>query len=147
MLFIYFLMAQTFADKSAFEQELESHQTTQTRERWVELNGSTYRQVEYEGKNYYMKFNEKDGTAKVDCSMIGKNLTPSLAEGAFKVTQRTKVFVSLLREDCIEVRGFLRPVHILDPRIGVTLPQTSKSKIKNKKVFIGPSGPGFAGEW
>ncbi len=134
-------------EKSAFESALEQNQFVQTEERIVNLDGRRYREVSYQNKKYYYRFVEPEASIEVDCSMDSK-LTPSLTEVGVTIYKRSKVFVQLLRETCLQMPGGrTRRVIAIDPRLGITIPDDPKSVIKNKKIYIGPSGPGFSGEW
>jgi hypothetical protein len=83
--------------------------------------------------------------AVIDCELNGPFL-PHLDEISVKV-KRARVFVSLLKETCATKGGQVRHDVTIDPRIGIALPDGSNSVIKNKKVYLSPSGPGFSGEW
>lgn|GEM_PF-3905435 len=151
MLFLLFMFAQARADspreKTAFEQALEQNQMVQTEERMVTHDGRRYREVSYKNKKYYYRFLEKENSIEVDCTMDSK-LTPSLAEAGVTMFKRTQVFVQLLSETCMnQGGGHSRRVIVFDPRLGISIPDDPKSTIKNKKIYIGPTGPGFSGEW
>jgi hypothetical protein len=136
-------------EKSAFEQALEQNQMAETKERWVEFNGTRYREILYQGKHFYLLFNQKDSdSAQVDCDLSSNGASPQLVEAGGALYKRTRLFVQLLRETCEETGGGRRKrVLSLDPRLGFTIPDGPKSMIKNKKVYLGPMGPGFYGEW
>jgi hypothetical protein len=142
-------------EKSAFDQELEKYADYKTAERWVDYNGGHYREVEYGGKKYYIRFTQaKDDTGELDCGMSSANMNslhPNLIEGAIEVYHRSKLFVSFLTETCEpDANGRNRRMYRLDPRLGFTIPDDKKSVITNKKVFINPLAPtglGFSGDW
>ncbi|MGE3681118.1 MAG: hypothetical protein AB7G93_05270 [Bdellovibrionales bacterium] len=138
-------------EKSAFEQALEQDTQISTREQWIEINGTRYRQVEYEGVNYYLKFSDRrSDVARLDCELSNANAQPHRVEAGVRVYKRTRAFVSLLRETCSAKNGQNKMDLVLDPRIGFTLPEDEKSAIKNKKIYISPvpgQGLGFSGEW
>jgi hypothetical protein len=155
MFFLMLIASQTLAteprlntrEKTAFENALEQNQFVQTEERIVDLDGRRYREVSYQNKKYYYRFMEPEASLEVDCSMDSK-LTPSLTEVGVTVYKRSKVFVQLLRETCLQMPGGrTRRVIAIDPHLGITIPDDPKSAIKNKKIYIGPTGPGFFGEW
>ncbi len=110
MIFIIFFASQTLAaqpvdtarEKTAFESALEQNQFVQTEERIVNLDGRRYREVSYQNKKYYYRFMEPEASIEVDCSMDSK-LTPSLTEVGVTIYKRSKVFVQLLRETCLQM--------------------------------------------
>ncbi len=134
------------AERSTFEKYLEADQSVDTKERWVEIDGIRYREVEYKGQHYYMNF-KNPGSADISCALKSPGGAARRMELGVQVTRRTRAFVQLLKETC-EYRNGREVVTVqLDPRIGFTLPEDSKSVIKNKKVYLSPTGPGFSGEW
>lgn len=146
LLIAFFLHAQ---EKSAFEKALEQHVDFQTHERWLEIGGSRYREVEYHGDKFYIKFTERQGdTGELDCGLQSDNLNPHLVEQGVQVYHRSKLFISFLQETCEKTAdGNSRRRYRLDPRLGFTIPDDPKSKITNKKVFLAPTGLGFSGDW
>lgn len=143
------------AEKSAFEQALESNQSIETKERWTTIDGVQYREIEYEGERFYLHFRSPDQkgrteTAELNCGLKNANAEPARMEAGFKITRRTRAFIQLFRETCVTVNGRGKREVQLDPRIGFTLPEDSKSVIKNKKVYLTPTSPGgvgFSGDW
>jgi hypothetical protein len=143
------------AEKSAFEQALESNQSIETRERWTSIDGVQYREIEYEGERFYVRFRNPEDkrardTAELNCGLKSSSAEPARMEAGFKVTRRTRAFIQLFRETCVTVNGRGKTEVQLDPRIGFTLPEDSKSVIKNKKVYLTPTSPGgvgFTGDW
>jgi len=93
----------------------------ETSERWVEINGTRYREVVYQGRKYYLQFNQRDiDTADIDCALTNKGANPNLVEAGVHVYKRTKAFVSLLTESCESLpSGQSRVTFKLDPRIGI----------------------------
>ena len=134
------------AERSTFEKYLEADQSVDTKERWVEIDGVRYREVEYKGEHYYMNF-KNPGSADISCHLKSPSAAARRMELGIQITKRTRAFVQLLKETC-ETRNGREIVTLqLDPRIGFTLPDDTKSLIKNKKVYLSPTGPGFSGEW
>jgi hypothetical protein len=134
------------AEKSAFEQQLEKNQMVMTEERTVIVNGKPYHEVQFDGKSYYLHAIGPQGEmTAIDCQLNGPVL-PHLDEIGVKV-RRAKVFVNILKETCETKGGQTRHSATLDPRIGVELPSEPKDKIKKKKIYLGPWGSGFSGEW
>lgn len=149
MLVILMLSAFAFAqEKSAFERMLSENQNVQTHEGWREIDGRRYRVVEVDGKFYFLRFLES-GQAELNCTLNPSSLRPPKVDAEFSVFNRTRLFVQLLKEKCVSGPGGRdRVVMELDPRIGFTLPEDAKSKIKNKKVYLMPAqGLGFSGEF
>lgn len=134
--------------KNAFEQALESQQHVTTRERWVEIDGVRYREVEYADRSVYVKFKDPQ-TADVQCNFLkSPGAAPRRGELGLQVHRRSRAFVELLRESCQKVGGREILTLTLDPRIGLTLPEDEKSAIKNKLIYYSPlTGLGFFGEW
>jgi hypothetical protein len=136
-------------EKSAFEQALEKNADYPTNERWVQYGDTRYREVEYHGQKYFVKFTGRAGDfGELDCDLPSGNLNPHLSETGTEVFHRTKMFVDFIQETCArDATGQKRASVRLDPRLGFTIPDGKNSVIKNKKVFVGPRGLGFSGDW
>lgn len=136
-------------EKSAFESALEQHAGNQTHERWVQVGNVRYREVEYHGEKFYIKFTERPGDAgELDCNMRPDSLNPHFLEMGVQVYHRTQLFISFLQEACKRIAdGHSHVIYKLDPRLGFTIPDDPKSVITNKKVFLSPAGLGFSGNW
>jgi hypothetical protein len=138
--------------KSAFEQALQQQSSVTTKERWIEVGQTRYREVIYGDKHFYIKATQREGDdAELDCDVPAQK-NPNLTEVAFEVTRRTQMFVSFLRENCETLaNGQVRHTVRLDPHLGFKLPDDPKSLIKNKEIYLDPAnhplGVGFSGDW
>lgn len=148
MVVLFFFWSMTLhAEPTAFERALEQNQTVSTEERWVDIRGVRYREVRVQGKRYYLQFRGRDQEyAELDCELKNPSL-PHLAEAGVEVFKRTTLFVQLLKETCEQRNGQRRIQLSLEPRLGVKLPDSPHSAIKNKSIYVTPLGPGFSGDW
>jgi hypothetical protein len=136
-------------EKSGLQQMLEKDAAVQTQERWTTVGGTRYREVVYQGKKYYLKFNERRGDfSELDCLNPAQQNPPGV-EAELTVVHRSRVFVSFLQEKCgPDAHGQARASYTIDPRIGFTIPDEPNSAIKDKKIFLSPfNGLGFSGTW
>jgi hypothetical protein len=137
-------------EKSALERSLEQDQSVVTKERWIERDGQRLREIEYRGKKFFVIFRQgEDGVSQIKCSEPHSAAeAPERLELGFESFKRSRIFVSLIQESCMEGTAHSRPYLRIDPRIGFTIPDDPKDLVKNKKVFWSPaSGFGFYGEW
>lgn len=141
-----------FAEKSAFEQAIESQADYSTREQWVEQDGVKFREVEHRGQKYYVKFLNQDGSnANLSCELPASANARHLVEAGAQVYKRSKVFIEFLQDSCVEHKG--RTVHAISfdaLKLGFTIPDGKKPILTNKKITIDPLHPlgaGFQGNF
>lgn len=134
------------AEKSDFELELSRYSKQETKESFVNIDGSIYRKIELEGSFYYLRLMQPNNPVIAsDLHCTGQipipGERPFLVEAEVKVTQRTKVFIEGLKVSC---SGKPSP----EIRIGFAIPDSFLPKLKNKKLFINPlGGVGFYGQF
>ena len=144
LFFILFFNQISLAELSDFEKDLMIYQVKQTKETIVELNGHSYRKIEYNGKYYYLQLSQPMDSVhdyNVNCS-DGETLDneqPSRIYAETKLIQRSSLFIEALQVSC---SGKILPAL----NVGFTLPDSPKSIFKNKKIIIFPQ-PGFYGEF
>ena len=152
LLLLILAVASTWAEKSAFEQAMDSHTDYRTREQWVERGGQKFREVEHAGKKYYVKFMTPDGSrSALSCELPKTPNSQHLVEAGAQVYKRSQGFIRFLEEACDGPSGRAATVVNFDAvKMGFTIPDGKKSKITNKKITIDPLNPlgaGFEGNF
>ncbi len=135
---LIFMTSVCWAEKSDFEVELEHYSKKETKESYVNIDGSIYRKIEFEGSYYYLRLMRPENPVlSSDLHCTGQSPIPAerpfQLEAGIKVTKRTKLFIEGLKVSCI---GKLSP----EIRVGFTIPDSFLPKLKNKKLFFNPFG-------
>jgi hypothetical protein len=149
-----FASSEVFADgpPSLFEQSLQNAATTtiDTKESIVEHNGIKYRKVESSMGIYYFRFLGRDeDVSELQCETDFNRTAPPLAMASVEVYHRARVFIRTLKETCESHNGQKKmDVNWRDLEVGVALPDSKNSVIKDKEIYVNPlKGPnaGFSG--
>lgn len=137
------------AELSAFEQTLENNQTVETRESVEVRNGVTYRKVESNHGTYYFKLlGRNQELSELDCATAFDSSSPHLVTVGVKIFRRARLFMRGLQETCKNQNGHQRyGIDWLSPSIGIQLPDSKRSKLKDVEVHVNPFqiGGGFSG--
>jgi hypothetical protein len=102
-------------------------------------NGRRYIKLEYDGRFYVFEMLKPDSTdanaygCVDDQSFVGS----SLVTGAIKTTQRSTVFLSALKEKCVDKKIVVDPIATEDLKVGVGW---GGKKGERSKVYTQPLG-------
>src|ERR1017187_7703298 len=85
-----------------------SNKTVVTKESIVSFNGSKYREIEYKGEKFYLRFRNKEATLQDEayCLKQGQNDPlegPYLVLGGAEIAKRTELFIEGIRVKCQSV--------------------------------------------
>jgi hypothetical protein len=146
------------ADPKAATQPIDvSKKNVSTQESIIELNGKTFRKIQYEKDTYYLEMVDVSGANeayRLMCSRGHDDKLPAQVKAGVKLTKRSHFIVEGLKQYCAETQEGRREV-ALDSRIVGGL-QFSLEKdlanketfLKNKKLIITPiDGLVFKADW
>jgi hypothetical protein len=140
--------------KSDFEMMLEQNSKVKTRESEVTLHDIHYKKVEYKNNVYYIAFaqpNASQTDLNVICEQEGVLLydPPPRIEAQIQVVERSSLFVEGLQDACGGKNGQRRAIVVPATKLGLTIPDSKDSVLKNKKVYVDPLAKqlGFKGNW
>ncbi len=134
-----------------FQQSLQQDVQLNSRESVVMIDGVEYKKLELKGDTFYVVFKGRNEEIPyLLCDRPQGFKSEHLIEGTAMITKRTSAFFRALKETCVVSNGRAVQQVELSAEIGVTLPETPKSLIKNKKVGVNPVDPtklNFSGEF
>ena len=160
-----FASSLAFADEpSLFEQSLQNAATTtvDTKESIIEHNGIKYRKVESSMGVFYFRFlGRTEDVSELQCETdFNKTapgfaqMSPTLVSGSVQVYHRARAFIRAFRETCETHNGQQKmdvDWSLRDLEVGVALPDSKDSVIKDKQIYTVPfnGGPnlGFSGKF
>lgn len=132
----------TQASDSHFQKMLEGDQFFRSKESTVEIDGIRYRKVEYDNQSFYFSFKGRTQEfSELHCGRPVKGSSEKLLDGGVKLEKRKLFYFEALKESCKTHNGQVHSVVSLSPKIGIFLPESKDSVIKNKKVGINPLDP------
>lgn len=127
-----------------------------TQESIIELQGKTFRKIEYHKNIYYLELVDTSKASeayRLMCSRGHDDKLPMQVKAAVKVTERSEFLIEGLRQYCQETEAGRKEVAV-DARIfgglQVSLDKelTKKDFFKNKKLIITPiDGLVFKADW
>ena len=122
--------------QTAFEQALAQHNQVKTREQWMTIDSNHYRQIEANGKYYYLKIgkDETKPSAELRCDLtsypVPKDIEATLEENA-----RAKNFIATLEKSCAKSTGNVEIA--LDSSFIPLIEDFDRGGIKNKSIRMG----------
>lgn len=122
--------------QTAFEQALAQHNQVKTREQWLTIDSTHYRQIEANGKYYYLKMgrDETKPSAELRCDLtsypVPKNIEATMEESA-----RAKDFIEKLEKTCGKSTGKVEIA--LDSSFIPLIEDFDRGGVKNKSVRMG----------
>jgi hypothetical protein len=143
--------------KTSPESMAMSKKNVSTQESIIELQGKTFRKIQYEKDIYYLEMLDSSGaneTYRLMCSRGHDEKLPSQVKASVKLTERSEFIVEGLRQYCLETKEGRREI-MADSRIfgGLQLNldkdlSKKESVFKNKKLIITPiDGLVFKADW
>jgi hypothetical protein len=161
VLFISMILSHSFifaADiKKAVQPVDVSKKNVTTQESIIELQGKTFRKIQYDKDIYYLEMIDVSGANeayRLMCSRGNDEKLPSQVKAGVKITERSQFIVEGLRQYCLETKEGRREI-AADTRIvgGLQLDidkdlAKKESILKNKKLIITPiDGLVFKADW
>lgn len=152
--------SQDLEEKNPMQVMLEKNTEILTKQYDVIIRGVPYQKLEANGEIFYFKaLQRKDEVPMAFCQRPEGWRSEQLVEMSLKVFKRKLFFVSALQENCTSrIRGERDNLEeetnnknsklLLNPTIGIYLPEEEDDVIKNKKLLIPIGGHqgGLSGE-
>lgn len=117
---------------SAFQRQLEADTRVETKEQWIHVGVVRYRQIEFQGDDYFLTFNRTPGkSVEIDCK-LGKSAKRDTAGEATQETgRRPRTLIVDLRKACTTA-GDARFVDVSESAASA-FPGAVKSRVKVSK--------------
>ena len=130
------LSTTTAFSQTAFEQALAQHNQVKTREQWMTIDSTHYRQIEANGKYYYLKMgrDETKPSAELRCDLTSYPV-PKDIEATLEESARAKDFITKLENTCGKSTGKVEIA--LDSSFVPLIEDFDRGGVKNKSVRMG----------